>query len=172
MARIYSEGNIRIRGKRENIIRFLQHELVAVYKLEGDKDEERPIRLEENCGGWTVILTRDPDTESLLYFKGSRDYWIETNHTETEILFTSKHDFRKDEIVCLENYEGPFKPNYEFWRKKAMEYKIDIRIFSWDDKKWSSATTWYRNGMGDTTLQTYEDFFWNCPIPGYGEGYY
>ena len=45
MATFISEGNIRIRGKRPNIIQFLQEELVPVYELQDGLTEERPIHL-------------------------------------------------------------------------------------------------------------------------------
>ena len=172
MATFISEGNIRIRGKRPNIIRFLQEELVPVYELEDGLTEERPIHLENNCGGWTLVLKRDPDTSTSVYFKGSDQYRIVMDDTETEISFSAKTNTRDDQVICLDNYEGPWSPNYDFLREKAMKYKVDIRIFSWDKNAWSSIQTWYRNGDIEESTRKYEDFLWDCPYPEYGEGYY
>ena len=172
METFISEGNIRIRGKRQNIIRFLQEELTPVYELQNDLVEERPIHLENNCGGWSLILKRDPDTSVSVYFKGSDKYRIIMEDTTIEISFPTKTNSRDDQVVCLDNYEGPWAPNYDFLKEKAIKHKVDIRIFSWNGKEWSSIQTWYRNGDIEETTRKYEDFLWDCPFPEYGDGYY
>ena len=172
MAALIAEGNIRIRGKRQNIIHFLQEELVPVYELQNDQVEERPIHLETNCGGWTLILKRDPDTSMSVYFKGSNKYRIVMEDTDMEIGFSNKSNVRDDQVICLDGYEGPWSPSYDFLRDKALKHRVDIRIFSWNGKEWSSIQTWYRNGDIEETTRKYEDFLWDCPFPEYGDGYY
>ena len=83
----WAEGNIRLRGKRENILSFISNELVAIYEEQTYSEEEedengnpallsscreyRPVTLEDNCGGEELIIRRDPDTNPWYYFKGS-----------------------------------------------------------------------------------------------------
>lgn len=166
-------GNIRIRGKRENIIHFLQHELVPVYELKDDLVEERPIHMEENCGGWSFILRRDPDTSEKVYLKGSDRYFIYMEETDIELEISEQKITKDDQIVIIEAYEGPWNPNLEFFQQKAIQNKVDIRIFLWGKKNtWASVTTFYRNGAMEEESRQYADWLWDNPIPSPSERYW
>ena len=167
MAQLIAEGNIRIRGKRENILRFLQEELTPIYELKDDLVEERSIHLEQTDHGWSVILSRDPDTSSNIYFKGSDTHWIETDSETIEISFSNGGKTKEDQVICLDRYEGPWSPRVDFWKEKAVKHRVDIRIFSWSGKAWSSVMTFYRNGDIEETARKYEDFLWDCPYPDF-----
>lgn len=171
MAGIVSAGNVRIRGKRDNLIHFLQHELIPIFELKNKQVEERPFQIRIENQGWTVILHRNPETSQRIYLKGSDQYWFDMPKIDTEIELSNKTNTKDDQVICLTEYEGPWSPNYEFLQQKAVENKVDIRIFTWDKGVWSSVSTFYRNGDIEETTRKYEDFLWDCPVPECYDGY-
>ena len=161
------DGNIRIRGKRENLIHFLRHELVPVYELKDSLMEERPIFIDENCGGWSLILRRDPDTSNKVYFRGSNRYYIDMYDCDMELEMSEQKNTKADQVICIECLECPWNPDYEFFRQKAIRNKVDIRIFLFGKgKDWVSTTTWYRDGKIEDRSIKYADWLWDNPISG------
>ena len=140
-----------------------------MYELQGGAFEDRPISIEEASGGYGLVIRRGQDTSSNIYFKGSYRYWIETDTIATGIDFLNGRNTKEDQVICLDFFEGPWMPDFEFFRKKAIEYKVDIRLFTWNLGAWSSIFTWYMNGDVEETTRKYEDFIWECPYP-YPEG--
>ena len=114
-------------------------------------------------------MSRDPDTGPNIYFKGTDRHWIETDGEAFDVHFSGGAATKEDQVVCLDRYEGPWVTDYEFWKRKAMKHKVDIRIFSWSGKAWSSIQTWFRNGDVEETTRKYEDFLWDCPYPEFNE---
>lgn len=166
----WAEGSIRIRGKRGNIIRFLQEELTPLFALKDDF-EERPIQIEDNCGGWELILRRDPDTESKVYFKGSNRQFIEfDNDLEISGEFSDDQKVQnRDQVIYIPGFHGAWNVDYSFFKEKAVQHKVDVRIFVWErGMQWSSVTTWYRDGTVDETSITYANWLWDSPLPDYG----
>ena len=181
----WAEGNIRLRGKRENIINFLQHELVGVIETlntEWDKPdmgtdvcgrlvnyETRSIEIEENRGGNSLILKLTPETGEAFYFKDSTRQFIFTEDKEVEVFFSEGLNRNKDTIVFLEDFNGACDVDDKYFRDAAKKYKIDIRIFVWESGAcWSLSQTFYRNGDCDTKKHTYSDWMWDSPMPHYG----
>ena len=161
-----AEGNIRLRGKRNNLIRFLAHELVSVIHPEEGTYAERPIKIEENQGGWSLILKRGEDTDALLCFHGSNRYFIHMEDDELEIDTSDGKRQNEDQVLFLDQYECPWEIDYEFFRQKAIAYRIDIRTFIWETgMKCSSVTTWYRNGSIDEEKKSYADWLWDSSMP-------
>lgn len=167
----WAEGNIRLRGKRENIIHFLQEELKGIYELRGNETEERPIMLEPNCGGNELILRKDPDTSNFVYFCGSNRQFIDfdgEDEISAEFSNDTKHQ-REDNVLYIPNFNGAWSIDTEFFRQKAMQYKIDIRVFVWEmGMEWSSVATWYRTGETDESHRKYADWLWDSSMPYLG----
>lgn len=133
--------------------------------------EERPIHLENNVGGFEIILSRDPDTESYVYFKGSNrqcldfgsDYEISAEMSEGKCI-------NKEQVLFLPNYYGKWNVDSKFFKEKALEHKVDLRIYIWDtSKNWSNFMTWYRTGAVEEEAKKYSDWLWEAPLPHYGE---
>ena len=166
----WSDGNIRIRGKRENIIRFLQEELVPVYELQDEKVEERRLTIENNCGGWTLILKKDPDTCERVYFRGSNRIYIDftTEGDETEVERSHGKSINDEQVVFIGNLSTTGYFDYRFFSEKARKHKVDIRIFTWEPRiEWSYYITCYRNGTMDEATRKYADWLWESPLLSY-----
>ena len=146
----------------------MQEELVPIFALEKGQIEERPIHIEENCGGWSLILRKDPDTSPLVYFKGSDHIYIEFDGDETDVEMSDGKVGNKDQVIYLENFTSEDSIDYEFFRKKALKHKVDLRIFTWAPKNdWAYFITLYRNGTMEESTRKYADWLWESPLLNY-----
>lgn len=172
----WAEGNIRIRGKRENIIRYIQENFIAIYELEYDKWEERPVHLQVDAGGWELIIAKDEDTNSCVWFKNSRRMFIDYDRSSSGKEHTISGEFSDDEkhtkddqVLFLDNFKGAWGIDEEYFKKAAVDYKVDIRLFVWErGMEWSSISTFYRDGHVEENSQTYSDWMWESALPDYG----
>ena len=165
----WTEGNLRIRGKRDNIIHFLQENLTPVYELADDEYEDSNILIEENCGGWSLILKKDPDTSDQVFFKGSGyNLYVDFGEGDVEVEFTSKTGSSSDQVACLSGIQTLRNFDYEFLKKVAKTYKVDIRIFIWArEVEWAYSVTYYRNGTFEEMTRKYADWIWDSPLMNY-----
>lgn len=162
----WAEGNIRLRGKRENILDFLRSELIAV-------DENyatiRTLSIEENQGGWSVILKKPPNTCDDLYFRGSDRQFIMNCDDEMELIFSEGRNQNLDQVVIIDDFQGAWGVDDGIFQRYAMKHHIDIRIFVWEKGMcWSSAKTFYKDGRIESSTIQYADWLWDSPLPNYG----
>lgn len=173
----WAEGNIRLRGKRDNIIEFIRKELVGIFEeinVEGPdtcsrRSEERPVKVEERYSGDVLHITRDKDTLNYFYFRGSQRQFIFEDEPEFDVDFSEGNKRNVDNVVVLENFNGAWNIDEAYFKQKALEYKIDIRIFVYEaGMQWSEVVTYFRNGDTDQTTRSYSDWFWDSPMPHLG----
>lgn len=181
----WAEGNIRLRGKRDNIIKFIQNEMIGVIeKINTEWDqldmggvvagrlidyEQVPVETEDNCGGQTLIIRRKPETGDAFYFKNSVRQFIFTEDREIEVSFSEGTTRNKDTVVLLDDFYGGWDIDDDYFSAQAKKYKIDIRVFAWErGMSWSAIYTFYRNGAKETDRKTYSDWMWDSPMPRYG----
>ena len=165
----WTEGNIRIRGKRDNIIHFLQENLIPVYELAGGKYEDRNIQIEENCGGYSLILKKDLDTSDRVFFKGSGyNLFVDFGANDIEVDLSAGKSTNSDQVACLYEVQTLHNFDYEFMKKVAKTFKVDIRIFIWvSEIDWSYSVTYYRNGAFEEATRKYADWLWDSPLMNY-----
>lgn len=183
----WAEGNLRVRGKRENVLNFIQHELVGVQETINtvwdentlDKDgnptacnvkrELVPVTIEENCGGESIIIRRPPDTGDTFYFRDSDRQFLFTEDNDIELYFSEGRNLNKDTIVIFEDFNGGWDVDHQYFKTKAVQYKVDIRIFVWElGMCWSAIDTFYRTGRCEFETRQYSDWMWDSPMPHYG----
>lgn len=165
----WAEGNIRFRGKRENLLRFFVNELEMVKATSDGKYQEIPVKMKVDEDGWRVHLIREAGTQSSLYFRGSNRQFVDMEEFECDFEFSEGPNQNADQIVILTGYKGAWNIDVSFFKEKAVQYKIDIRIFVWEQGlEWSSVNTWYRNGKMEEESRTYADWLWDASMPYYG----
>lgn len=165
----WAEGNIRFRGKRENLINFFTHELSSPYYRKDGTIGERPVKLESINDGWSMRIKRDPDTLSSLYFRGSNRQFVDMDDFECDFEFSNGTNQNVDQIVIFTGYKAAWNVDQTYFKEKAERYKIDIRTFVWEQGlEWSSVTTWYRNGRMEEETRSYVDWLWDASMPYYG----
>ena len=163
----WAEGNIRLRGKRDNILSFLRSELIAV---DDNFGTARPISIKENRGGWSIILRKPSGTCNHLYFKGSDgQYIMNLDSNDAEIELSDGPNKNVDQIAVVEDFNGAWDVDRNIFQHYATTYKIDIRVFVWEQGMcWSTIGTFYRDGKIDSESKQYSNWLWDSPLPYYG----
>jgi hypothetical protein len=86
------------------------------------------------------------------------------------IEFSDGNNQKLDQVAFIPNFHGYPMLSFDLYKQLAVEYKIDIRIYVWDEGlEWSSETTWYRNGEISESSRKYANWLWESPLPHYGE---
>lgn len=167
----WAEGNLRIRGKRENLISFLINELCCIKGSDNSDEpvETSPIYIKENCGGWTIILIKDDGSLNNFHFKNSDTQYIECAEQDLELSLSEGPNLNKDQVIFIDCFNAAWDIDEDFFKRCAIQYKIDIRIFVWElGLQWSKASTFYKNGKTEMEYKQYADWLWDCPLPHYG----
>lgn len=163
----WARGNIRIRGKRDNILEFLRSELIAVDENFG---MSRPVVVEENQGGWSLIVRRPCENCDVLFFRGSDgQYVLDFDGGDIELPLSEGPNKNVDQILVLEDFSGAWDIDRRIFPRYAQDYKIDIRLFVWEcGMCWSTVATYYKDGRVDCEDRRYSDWLWDSPMPFYG----
>lgn len=163
----WAEGNMRIRGKRNNILEFLRSELIT---CDDDFGVAKSIVVEENRGGWGIMVRKPSNNCNHLYFRGSdRQFAMDLTEGDLDIPLSEGPNQNVDQIVVVEDFEGAWGVDDATFMRYAKTYKIDIRIFVWESGMcWSSVTTYYKDGSIDKESRQYADWLWDSPLPYYG----
>ena len=163
----WCEGNIRFRGKPENIKRFLMNEIVCCRMKDHETVEEKPI-IEDK--GYCLIITH-PENGSWFYIKGTRRNFFDGDSLEIWIDENGNAD--KEIIVCVDNFKAAWSFQYhDRWLETTKEYNIDVKLTGYDrGMHFSQIKTITRNGRVKDSVREYEDendWMWNCPEPNNG----
>lgn len=121
----WCKGTLKIRGKKENILNFLEN---GTSLLKGFWFPEE-IRTEIKMNDYEEIeiknITEDINT---LYIKGTRRNFIEKVENE---IFIYNYD-EEESIICLENFKAAWGIDAEALRTISKKYNIDIKIFAFE----------------------------------------
>lgn len=166
----WAEGNIRFRGKRENLIRFFTNELVGLKKREDGTFGEQPLSLVQyNDHSGNLYFEWDEDDYESIYFRGSNRQFVDIGDCGCCIEFSEGKNMNVDQVVIFQSYRAAWNVDNNYFKTKAQEYKIDIRTFVWEmGCEWSSVNTWYKDGKTEEITRTYSDWMWEASMPYYG----
>lgn len=165
----WCEGNIRFRGKQENIRRFLMNKIVSCRIVDHETVEEKPIIEDKD---YRLVISK-PHDHSWFYIKGTRRNFFETDVLDVWIDRFDEEDENKEVIVCIDNYRVAWSFEHdEVWKKFAKEYDFDVKMTGYESGcLFIQIKTILRNGSvtNDVTeYQSTEDWMWNCPMPNFG----
>lgn len=163
----WCDGNIRFRGKQENIKRFLMNEIVCCRMKDHETVEEKAVVEDKS---YCMILTK-PAESSWFYIKGTRRNFFECDAIEVWFEDDEKPD--KDIIVCIDKYRVAWSfHQHERWVELAKEYDFDVKQVGYErGMEFSQIKTIMRDGTVHDSIHEYtdyEDWMWNCPQPNYG----
>ena len=185
----WAVGSLKLRGKRENIGRFMNERLVAVVRkpvpatkaVTDDEYTERPLK-------WDWLSDDEVEMEK------ADTVWIRDTHRN----FIEFDDY-EDVLVCVEHWNKgvvhlpvyypdekkspddcmvvlPFRAAwgvdpepYVNWSK---EYVISVKIYTVEQGMGFYQGYSFKDGKLVETVdfhgETYMDFVWECPFPGLG----
>ena len=159
-------GNIRFRGTKKNIKRFLMDEIVSCRMVDHETAEEKPNIEDE---GYRLVITK-PHDHSWFYIKGTRRNFFETDVIE---VWFDEDDEDKEIIVCIDNYKVAWSFEYvDAWKDFVRRYGFDVKMVGFERGcMFVQIKTIWRNGTVTDDVTEYksgEDWDWNCLMPNYG----
>lgn len=166
----WCEGNVRLRGTKENIKKFIENEIVYTV-LDRDSKEFAYKEVKPNIEhtDWETFLT-PPDSDC-------HDFYIRGTHrnfffvSQLEICWP---DAEPDEeiIICINDFNSAWSLKEQGWVEHARNYNIDIRLFGFEQgMEFSQILTIYKDGSIDEDVHeynSYEKWMWECPFPNMG----
>lgn len=153
----WCEGNLRIRGKKNNIRNFLKNEIVCTNYEEDAKTPE----IEE-------------DDEYLVLHSTTNDFYI--NDTYRNFIFTNQieayfGDYEDDEdcIINIDYFNSAWALRSDGWPDHAKKYNLDFRMFGYEQgMQFSQVMTILNDGSVNTDTTNYNNWYWDCPFPNMG----
>ena len=166
----WAEGNLRIRGKNENIVEFLQEELVWCAYMPGLDVKEFPVIVDIDEYG-SIEIQKPQELcdegsklgEPYLYIKDTRrnfvdlvdELWINPDN-DTSTLFIS-------------GFRAAWSCHYEPYLEKALKHNVDIKIVVYERGMEFHQIIEIVGGklIRDDCIE-YSDFEWECEFPHMG----
>lgn len=158
----WCEGNVRLRGTKENIKNFLDNEIVYVKRVGEEYKEFKPFK-EETESEYTLSL---PNEAFSFYVRNTMRNFFFTNMIQFYWFDTEEYE---EGIVVLENFNSAWSLKEQGWADHAKKYGIDIKIFGFErGMEFSQVMEITRHGNVETKTTEYSDWNWDCPCPDLG----
>lgn len=150
------EGTMKLRGKKENIMRFLDTEIVTNSAGGNISDY-----VDRNIGDGFVEYEFKNDP----YVNGTRRMFVKDSYIYLD---------NDDEFVCLDIRQAwSFSPrgdeDLRLLADFATKYNIDIKMFGIESGMcFTQEVIALRNERAISNVKRYEDWNWDCPFPRMG----
>lgn len=160
----WCKGNLKIRGKKENIIKFLTEGtslLDGFWKLKEIKPE-----IEVNdCDEIEIKNIDKVKGIDFLYIKGTRRHFIDPIENEIYIHNTDE----KEAVICLENFKAAWGIDTEALRVISKRYSIDFKIYAFESGMEFNQDIEIIKGkiVKDEEIK-FKDYVWECIEPNIG----
>lgn len=123
----WCKGNLKIRGKKENIIKFLEEGTSLLDGLWEPKEIEPKIEIND-CDEITIKNLDRTKGIDCLYIKGTRRNFIDP--VENEIYVYDEDE--EEQIICLKNFKAAWGIDAAALRMISNRYSIDIKIYAFE----------------------------------------
>lgn len=162
----WCEGNIRVRGRYENVVAFLEDALETVHgEFNGKeyKTVEKPADVEMNKDN---VILRSGNFK--FYIKGTHRNFIDSSAIEV-------YDYKDNEehVWVFDNFCATWSFSHEVSHKAysdfAKKYNVDIKLFGIEQgMQFVEQVVYYREGNYDEETIEYDDWDFDCPFPRMG----
>lgn len=161
----WCKGNLKIRGKKENIIKFLKE---GTCLLEGFW-ETKEITPEIEINDYNEIQIENIDKEKnrdCLYIKGTRRYFIDPIEN---YIYIHEDEENKESIICLENFKATWGIDADSLRVISARYNIDFKIYGFEAGMEFNQDIEIIKGqiIKDDEIK-FNDYAWECIEPNLG----
>lgn len=160
----WCKGNLKIRGKKENIIKFLKE---GTSLLDGFW-EPKEIKPEIEINDYDEIEIKNINKEKgidCLYLNGTRRHFINPIENEIYIYDTAE----EEQIICLENFKAAWRIDADSLREISAMYNIDIKIYGFERGMEFNQDIEIIKGkiIKDETIE-FQNYQWECIEPNIG----
>lgn len=159
----WCKGNLKIKGKKENIIKFLKEGTCLVEGFWEPKQIE--VEIEINDYGEIEIKNVDREkARDVLYIKETTRHFIDPIENE---IFVYNED--EEQIICLENFKAAWSIDAEKLRTISEKYDLDIKIYGFECGMEFNQDIEIIKGkiIKDNTIK-FKDYIWECIEPELG----
>ena len=160
----WCKGNLKIRGKKENIIKFLTE---GTSLLDGfwEPKEIKPEIEVNDCDEIEIKNIDKVKGIDFLYIKGTRRHFIDPIENEIYIHNTDE----KEAVICLENFEAAWGIDTEALRVISKRYSIDFKIYAFESgMEFNQDIEIIKGKIAKDEEIKFKDYVWECIEPNIG----
>lgn len=163
----WAEGNLRIRGTKENIMNFLKEELIWCVHAKDFEVKEFPVGVEMDDNGYIEIIDKPNINEQIgepwLYVKDTRRNFVEINND----LWVNPG--AEISTVLIDDFRAAWAFHSEPYLEKARKHHVDIKIIAYERGMEFKQVIEIVDGeiVQDEDIQ-YQDWNWEAEFPHMG----
>lgn len=166
-------GNIRFRGKKEDIVKLLENEVE--YCIVGKVGDviAHPVVVGTDKWGLTIYPPKDVNLDKFgcYYIKGTRRAFLDSKSDSIyAICFRElEPDDAEPWLLIIDEFKQAWDVCAEEFKEMSAKYNVDIRIFAWEQGMQFEREIEIQKGeiLVDRTMK-YDDWDWDCPLPWMG----
>lgn len=159
----WCEGKLKIRGKRENIIRFIENSLIIV---KHDKEMEKIIQIDFCDDSDMVIRLNNIDGSEIqyLWIKNSKRNFID--YLDTDIRICKKSDNKHYTVLII---RGAWDIDVQTLLKISKEFDLEFKTYCFECGGEFNRDIEISHGylVKNQTIE-FEDYDWECIDPTIG----
>lgn len=160
----WCKGNLKIRGKKGNIIKFLEE---GTSLLEGfwEPKEIKPKIQINDCDEIEIENIDEVKGIDCLYIKGTRRNFIDPIENEIYIHDTDE----EEQIICLKNFKAAWGIDADALKVISKRYGIDIKIYAFEAGMEFNQDIEIVKGkiIKDEEIK-FKNYVWECVEPNLG----
>ena len=176
----WCEGNLRIRGKKEDIVKLLKDKFKYCYYDDNLKIEELECTVVVPEDKWEDIEIHAPKLPKLdsnrkgwWYLSGTKRAFVYTDNSDDTIyiqLIETRKLKEEDSIIAYVNgfrqAWGIDPENFQPWSK---DYGVDLKIFGWEmGMEFSQVIEIVGGEITMNDCAEYKDWYWESTNPFFG----
>lgn len=160
------EGQLKVRGTKENIINFLKNGLEPLQPasieidsmIKGVEPTPIPLQIEEN--EYSLGLKNDNG----FYIKNTRRHFIEDKWIEFYF-----EDEGESEVLVLENFKAAWGIETEQLAQISKEYQIDFKVYGFErGMRFNQDIEIHKGEIVKNNEVKFDNYDWECVMPSYG----
>lgn len=158
------EGNLKIRGRIEDIKKFIEHEMVWG---QTSNLEKAKVYINEHYGEMTVHRPNG-EIPDYLWINGQRNY-VQPSSDGFGVYWNPKNKHPDTVVMVFEGYHAAWDVDVEPYIGFSNEYNIDFRIIGFEKGMQFGVDISIEHGNPVKVEDlTYENWDWDCPFPYLG----
>lgn len=172
----WCSGNIRFRGKMDDILRLLRQKLVYCRYTDNHETVSEPAKVyhDESYDEIIVASPFESGNKGWCYISGTHRNFLDLGGTSefwSSTLYIPEND-KKPSIVVFDSFQAAWSIEPEPYVKMSEEFGVDIKIFGWErgvgfDQEIEIVDgNLIRNQA--TEYKDYGDWMWNTELPYMG----
>ena len=171
----WCSGNIRFRGKYDDIVRMLKNELKYCYYGNDRKIHENNCELDIHEKYREYIEIEPPKIPKLDSDRSGWWYWNETQRAfpgdggNIEVKLWQTNEGGDIYIAYMDDFRQAWGICPDDWVRYSTEYNLDVKIFGWEcGMQFSQEVEIIDGEIIENNTIPYDNWDWYSPLPTWG----